>query len=107
LKWWAGAASALAACLAVVVTLQFSLKPNAAPRIEPRATAVTAPPSVDQITFTRDVDGGTVVLDDATPLRVVRQQTVHKTQWFDPAENATFSVTEPVERVGYVRLRPD
>jgi hypothetical protein len=103
LKFWAGAASAMAACLAVVVGLQMWMKPAPLPT---RVAAVhPAAPVVDQVEVTRNVDGGTIVWDDE-PMRVVRQQTLRKTQWFDPQEKATYSVVEPVEKVGYERLMP-
>ena len=109
LKLWAGLASVLAACLAVVVTLQFSMTPHggSATPTDHGQLIATPLPVMDQVTFTRNLAGPTVVQDDGTPMRVVRQQTLRRTQWFDPAEHATYSVTEPVERVGYVRLRPD
>jgi hypothetical protein len=102
LKFWASAASAMAACLAVVVGLQLWPKP-ATP---PTEIATTTPaPVVDQVEVTRNVDGGTIVWDNE-PLHVVRQQTLKKTQWFDPQEKATYSVVQPVEKVGYERLLP-
>ena len=105
MEWWAGAASAIAACLAVLVTAQYVMRP--ANVGGGGATVVKdAGPVVDQVTFTRDVDGGTVVLDGQTPARVVRQQTVRKTEWFDPKEKATYQVTEPIEKVDYVPVRP-
>jgi hypothetical protein len=101
LKYWAEAASALAACLAVVVGLQLSHRSNTTITATPHPTT----PVVDQVEMSRNVDGGTIVWDNE-PLRVVRQQTVKKTQWFDPNEKATYSVVEPVEKVGYERLLP-
>lgn len=61
---------------------------------------------MDQTELSRDLDGGTTTLQDNTPVRVVRQQTLRQTHWFDPNEKATYSVTEPVEKVGYVRIQP-
>jgi hypothetical protein len=115
LKWWAGAASALAACLALVVTLQFMSTSGIhshSPALAQSGAAGDAQvmdvsaPAMDQIELSRDVDGGTAVLDDQTPVRVVREQTLRQTQWFDPREKATYSVTQPVERVNYVPLQP-
>ncbi len=62
---------------------------------------------MDQVELSREVDGGTRVLDDQTPVRIVREQQLKQMQWFDPNEKATYSVTEPVEKVGYVRLQPN
>lgn len=104
MQWWAGAASAIAACLAVVVTAQFLLKPHDTVPIGVETAAV--PAVVDQVTYTRNVDGGTIALDGQTPARIVRQQTVRQTQWFDPKEKATYSLTEPVEKVEYVKINP-
>ncbi len=116
LKIWAGAASALAACLAVLVTLQVVSRTGgggrevASPdrgsvRVDPNLMNVNAP-MMDQVELSRDVDGGTAMLPDNTPVRVVRQQTLRQTQWFDPNDKATYRVTEPGEQVGYVRMQP-
>jgi hypothetical protein len=112
LKWWTGAASAVAACLALVVTLQFVgntrghplVVPPGAPR-DPSLLAVNAP-AMDQLELSRNVDGGTAVLDDQTPVHIIREQTLRQTQWFDPNEKATYSITQPVERVNYVPMQP-
>jgi hypothetical protein len=60
---------------------------------------------MDEVVYSRDLDGGTVVIEDL-PMRVVRQQTVRQREWFDANERATYRVVEPVERVGYVRVQP-
>jgi hypothetical protein len=104
LKFWAGAASALAASLAIVIGVQTLTKPGTHTNVRTNGGHASTP-VMDHVEFSRDVDGGTVVFDQM-PLRVVRQQTVKRTQWFDPQENATYSVIEPVERVGYQRLMP-
>jgi hypothetical protein len=115
LKLWAGAASALAACLALVLTLQFMANSgtngrsmNVAQRGgggNPNLMAVNAP-AMDQVELSRDIDGGTAVLDDQTPVRVVREETLRQTRWFDPREKATYSMMQPVERVAYMRMQP-
>ncbi|MGN6369550.1 MAG: hypothetical protein ACTHN5_14930 [Phycisphaerae bacterium] len=111
LRVWAGAASALAACLALVVTLQFlhtTDNPLPAPTEHQDLPLTPAGvPVMDQVELSREVDGGTQVLDDQTPVRIVRQQQLKQMQWFDPTEKATYSVTEPIEKVGYVRLQPN
>ena len=97
-----------------MLTAQFVMRPlaggggGAAPAGLAGGTPVVSNPApvMDQVTFTRDLDGGPVLLDDQTPARMVRQQTLRKTQWFDPQEKATYSVTEPIEKVGYVPLQP-
>ncbi len=109
LRIWAGAASVLAACLALVVTLQFVQHPDTSIALRPNPGLNVTPASVvmDQVELSREVDGGTSVLDDQTPVRIVREQQLKQMQWFDPTEKATYSVTEPVEKVGYVRLQPN
>ena len=109
LRIWAGAASALAACLALVVALQFVNHPDAGIATSGRPAINVTPASLvmDQLELSREVDGGTRVLDDQTPVRIVREQQLKQMQWFDPNEKATYSVTDPVEQVGYVRLQPN
>lgn len=104
---WAGVPSLLAACLALVVTLQFLAGPPAQPRpILPDSDLAAAPARVDRIDLSRDVDGGVTFLDDHTPVRMIRHQTLSHIQWVDPRDNATYSVTKPVENVDYVQLQP-
>ena len=112
LRMWAGAASGLAACLAVVVTIQFVRRPeggveanngHVGPSVAVQAASV---PVMDQVELSREVDGGTQMLADQTPVRVVREQRLKQRQWFDANEKATYQVTEPVEQVGYVRIQP-
>jgi hypothetical protein len=110
LRIWAGTASALAACLALVVTLEFVQRPAGEITDKPSNVLNVTPtnaPVMDQVELSREVDGGTSVLDDQTPVRIVREQRLKQMQWFDPNEKATYSVTEPVEKVGYVRLQPN
>ena len=106
LRIWAGAASALAACLAVVVTLQHVRQPETMRTEKPATVQEASVPIMDQVELSRDVDDGTRMLQDDTPVQVVREQTLRQTQWFDPQEKATYSVTEPIEKVGYVRIQP-
>jgi hypothetical protein len=103
MKIWAGTASALAACLTVVLTAQFVTSP---PQAHPEVALTPRVPVVDQVMYTRNVDGGTIVLDDQTPVRVVKQQQIKQTEWFDAQEKARYSVTQPVETVQYQRVQP-
>jgi hypothetical protein len=112
LRMWAGAASLMAACLAVVVTLQFvrhqgggteTGNVNSGQSVAAQPVSV---PMMDQVELSRELDGGTRLLQDQTPVRVVRQQRLLQKQWFDPNEKATYRVTQPVEQVGYVRIQP-
>jgi hypothetical protein len=126
LKIWATAASALAACLAVIVTLQVLSHPVDGNKNQPNgiATSGSIPPNhgtpltpdanvplMDQVELSREVDGGTALVQDnnngpAMPVRVVRQQTLRQSQWFDPNEKATYRVTQPVETVNYQQIQP-
>jgi hypothetical protein len=106
LRIWAGAASALAACLAIVVTMQYVRQPEISGSGRPATVQQASAPMMDQVELSREVDGGTRMLQDDTPVQVVREQTLRQTQWFDPNEKATYSVTEPIEKVGYVRIQP-
>jgi hypothetical protein len=123
----AGISSLLAACLALVVTMQ-SVTPSApatrvigvdpADRAAPPANMTASlggtdehrltfdPPGLDEIELSRDVDGGVALLNDNTPVRVIHHQTVRQTQWVDPVDNATYSVTQPIEKVGYEQIQP-
>jgi hypothetical protein len=106
LWYWAGVPSLMAACLAVVVTLQFMGGPK---KID---TPITPNPGniafekLDQYELSHDINDGVAVLDDNTPIRVIRRQTLRHTQWVDPNDKATYSVTEPVEKVGYITVQP-
>ena len=40
------------------------------------------------------------------PVRIVQQQTLRQSQWFDPNEKATYRVTQPVETVNYQQIQP-
>ncbi|HUO10515.1 MAG TPA: hypothetical protein VM008_19580 [Phycisphaerae bacterium] len=109
LRVWAGTASALAACLAMVVTIQFLRQQSAGGVTAPARSIPVQQASVgvmDQVELSREVDGGTRILEDQTPVRVVREEQLRQTQWFDPSEKATYQMTEPIEKVGYVRIQP-
>jgi hypothetical protein len=110
LRIWATTASALAACLALVVTLELVQRSSGGNSQKTPIGLTVTPASasvMDQVELSREVDGGTSELDDQTPVRIVREQRLKQMQWFDPNEKATYSVTEPVEKVGYVRLQPN
>jgi hypothetical protein len=113
LWYWAGVPSLLAACLAVVVTLQFvnnappATSERAGPSaVRPAGTIAFDTPHLNQYEASRDVNDGVAMLDDHTPVRVIRRQGVRHLQWEDPSDHATYSLTEPVEKVGYVRIQP-
>jgi len=106
---WAGLPSALAASLAISITA-FSLRnPGDSPTPIPSnniTAAASLTPVVDQETVTRSLDAGTGLLADDTPVKLIRQQTLQRTQWIDPSDRATYSVTQPIEKVGYVKIQP-
>lgn len=73
------------------------------------AVAGAAPevaPLLDDVTLTRNLDGGTIVMEDHTPARVLLEQQLHHTQWFDPKEQAVISVTLPEQKIQFVALQP-
>ncbi len=126
LKLWATMTSAIAAGLAVMITLQMvahsgekikngaNLNGTGQSVSKGGGTPLVADGSVpvmDQVELSREVDGGTAMVQDdgngpATPVRVVRQQTLRQSQWFDPNEKATYQVTQPVETVNYQQIQP-
>ena len=77
--------------------------PAAAPTSNVSLSART--PDVDDVTLTRNVDGGTIVFDN-TPTRVVIEQQLRHTQWFDPQKNTTMTLTKPQQNVKLVALEP-
>jgi hypothetical protein len=122
LWYWAGVPSALAACLAVAVTLHFTGKP---PVTTPKpdeggsnaGTVVAKAPDeqkkplqfekLDQYELSREFNDGVAVINGNTPVRVIRQQTVNHMEWVDPTDKAKYSITTPVEKVGYERIQPN
>jgi hypothetical protein len=102
-----GVPSLVAASLAILFTLQFVQPPSPGTRTSlPGTEASAAIPEVNEVTLTRNVDGGTTTLEDNTPVRIIRQQTYRQTDWVDPQDHASYSVSQPIEKVGYVRLQP-
>jgi hypothetical protein len=71
-----------------------------------RVTAPDAAPLLDDVTLTRNLDGGTIVMEDHTPARVLLEQQLRHTQWFDPREKAVISVTQPEQKIRFVALQP-
>lgn len=123
LALWAGVPSLLAACVAVVVTLQVTGKPKSvveqikevhttAPAMlaGADATPATLPKNTGTIVFdgfvTNDTPGKIVMGQNNVPLREVRHQEIRQRQVFDPRDNSTTIITEPVEKVGYVEVQP-
>lgn len=106
---WAGVPSAMAACVAVAIgVLALHGRGDAVGGLtQARGPVVT--PQVDQMTLTRNVDGGTAVLTDEgrdLPVQVIRHQELHRMQWVDPGDRAVYRVEQPVEKVDYVRIQP-
>jgi hypothetical protein len=111
--FWASVPSLIAACVAVVVTLQLAgprgrgtgiLQPMAAGKSG--GTIVVDSPQVEQVVVTRQ-DRGDVVLANDKPVQPIREQTTRQTQWFDPVDKASYRVTEqPAEKVGYQEVTP-
>ena len=59
---------------------------------------------VEQLVNYRTIDGGTVVVGDGLPARVLRQQRVHRVRWFDPESGARMEMTVPEEDVMFMEL---
>jgi hypothetical protein len=109
--------AALAACIAVAATLmtggktpEIANNSKPAPKENPQ-TDVAKSPSVDSRTYYRDIDAGVHMVSksdsgESMPVRQIRRQTVNETQWYDPAQHATMSITLPREEVVYVQIVP-
>jgi hypothetical protein len=123
LALWAGVPSLIAACVAVAVTLHV-VKPDQPAAIDTGAKSLAAtapaipastppnvlPPNSGTIVFdgfvTHDTPGKIVMGQNNVPLREVRHQEIRQRQVFDPRDNSTTIITEPVEKVGYVEVQP-
>ncbi len=102
LWYWAGVPSALAACVALALTLHF-VQPGNDVSSHPAGNVAQ---DFSRFETARDENGGMAVLGDNTPVRVIRRETLTHTQWQDPIDHATYTVTEPGEQVGYVKVQP-
>jgi hypothetical protein len=108
---WAGVPSLIAACLALVVTMQFvGSKPHPTTTVPPPPTGsrqiVFDAPQVDRLELSRDINGGIAMGEDG-PVRVIHHQSMRHAQWVDPEDNATYSITEePNETVNYLKVQP-
>jgi hypothetical protein len=97
---WMGVPSLVAACLAVVVTLQFTRGARndiksiiANPGTNPSAIVA----SQTDVTHNKP---GAVVVRDNQPMREIHQEHIRTVEWVDPADHATYTIIEqPAERV--------
>jgi hypothetical protein len=110
-NWLAVAVPLAAAACAVLVWYPLAhrtpVTPDGGGTVAVTTGAATPPggtPLLDDVTLTRNVDGGTIVMEDQTPARVLLEQRVRHTQWFDPKEKAVMSVTRPEQKVKLVAL---
>ncbi len=120
LALWAGVPSLMAACIAVVVTLHFAA-PGGSVKNLPKpvnlsppgggvgVVVVPTPKPTSTIVFdgivTHDTPGN-IIMNNNMPLREVHHQEIRQTQWLDPTDHSTMTITEPVEKVGYVQVQP-
>jgi hypothetical protein len=112
---WTAIPSLAAACLAVVIMLQLGgPKSIVAPgtdklvHVDPVKTASPAVGDgvvVSSVEVTQNQPGA-VVINNTTPVREIRQQTLRQTQWVDPTDHAKYTLTEPVEKVNYEQVNP-
>jgi hypothetical protein len=112
LWWWALAAGAAAACVAVAWLIH-AVSGVAAPQqvapgpVEQRQPAVQSPGGLREVLHSvswRTVDEGTLVLDDV-PLHRVRRRVLETEEWYDAASKMHVEVTTPREEVIFVGMR--
>ncbi|MGE5611258.1 MAG: hypothetical protein ACM359_18560, partial [Bacillota bacterium] len=109
----AGPAAAIAASLAVVWILHALHRPTASPpSAGDRSNQVTLQndPSAQPLELQRAIawqtlDDGTVMLDDDTPVRQLRQQVLKYVRWYDPQQQATVELAVPQEQVFLVEMK--
>lgn len=118
---WTGVPSLIAAALAVVVTLQFTgtgpTRPTepgnpivnsvpVAPHLGGGVSGVGNGTLAHQEEVTQN-QAGDVVIQNNQPVRVIHQQQIRTTEWVDPADHATYHLTEqPAEKVISVPVQP-
>jgi hypothetical protein len=123
---WMGLPSLIAACLAVVITLQFAGGPSnqmtnndiagtgSTPSntgstfagMQPTAGVGTGVMASQRDEIIRNQPGG-IIIQNNQPMREIHQQQIRKYQWQDPNDHATYSITEePTETVIPVPAQP-
>jgi hypothetical protein len=115
---WMGVPSLLAACLAVVVTLQFAGGPSGQGTNNGSAgNGITGTNNGTSLAGARAIEGvgpgtvasqeevirnqpGELIIQNNQPMREIHQQQIRKVQWQDPNDHAIYSITEePTETV--------
>lgn len=102
--------TALAASTAVVMVMPVldrggaSDPPGIAGQTDPETPLARGPIPVEQLVNYRTIDGGTVVVGDGLPARVLRQQRVHRVRWVDPQTGARMEMAVPQEDVTFMEL---
>jgi hypothetical protein len=71
-----------------------------------RRPGADAPPVRVDRTWSRTLDGGTVLLDDE-PHRLLQRETLRHISWRDPADDARYEVTVPQTEILLVAERPN
>jgi hypothetical protein len=74
------------------------------PGTQPQTPHLVSDPAVywertEQLVSSVTLDKGTVVVDDDTPVRVIRRVAVERTQWVDPRRGVTVEAVVPHEDV--------
>ena len=113
--WWAawGSIAAAAACAAVVWTMPgLWQRGPIAPVVERDGDAVSPIAAIedDLVELRRTLvwqtlDEGMLVVDDDTPLRKVRLQSLERVQWYDRKNQALVEATVPKEEVIFVGMQ--
>ena len=96
-----GIITAAAAALALAATI---LPRQSYGPARPVSSAQDPWPQTTDVLYWRNLDEGTVLLDDNTPARRVRRQVLQQVQWYDPASNAEVEITVPGEEVVLVGM---
>ena len=113
-RWAAWGAMAAAACAALVwLVLGARQQTKVAPGIDAVARGgETQKSSIDaglveleRTLVWQTLDEGTLVIDNDTPLRKVRLQSLERVQWYDPANQALVEATVPSEEVIFVGMQ--
>lgn len=101
---FASVPAAIAAALLIALAM-----PHSTARTGETGVANAAKPTIDETTWYRDLDAGTILVQrdgKLYPVRQIRRQMVQETDWFDPQEKARIRVTVPREHMVYVGMQP-
>ena len=74
---------------------------------DPMSIVPDAPPMAIELERTvmwREFDEGTVMLENNTPARRIRRQSIERVQWYDPTRGSVVEVTKPEEEVILIEM---